>query len=70
MITKFIAVVATIVAATGAAHATEIERNGVLYSNVCTAPSGDVWVYPMYAAQPVGSDCRIFSTGEFGTVGG
>ncbi len=42
--------------------------NGVLVSNVCRAPSGAWWVYPAYAAQPVGTGCTIFSTGEFGTV--
>lgn len=42
--------------------------DGVWISNVCRAPSGAFWVYPMYDAQPVGFACRIPTTGEFGVV--
>jgi hypothetical protein len=41
---------------------------GVWVSNVCRAPSGSFWIYPAYAAAPVGSYCTIYSTGEVGTV--
>jgi hypothetical protein len=58
-------------AVAGAANATEFyDAYGVLRSNVCIAPSGAVWVYPMYVAQPVGSYCTIPTTGELGRVGG
>ena len=42
--------------------------NGVWWSNVCRAPSGAWWVYPMREARPVGAPCRIYSTGEPGVV--
>ena len=42
--------------------------NGVWVSNICRAPSGAYWVYPPAAAQPVGTGCQIYSTGEYGTV--
>jgi hypothetical protein len=42
--------------------------NGILVSNMCRAPSGAWWVYPPPAAQPVGSPCAIYSTGESGVV--
>ena len=42
--------------------------DGIWVSNVCRAPSGAVWIYRPEAAQPVGTRCRIFSTGEPGIV--
>ena len=41
---------------------------GVLVSNVCRAPSGHFWVYPVQLAQPLGTACTIYSTGELGVV--
>jgi hypothetical protein len=42
--------------------------DGAWVSNVCRAPSGAVWIYPSEAAAPVGTYCRIYSTGEPGIV--
>jgi hypothetical protein len=42
--------------------------NGIWVSNMCRAPSGSWWLYPPQAAQPVGSFCTIYSTGEGGVV--
>ena len=42
--------------------------NGVWWNNMCRAPSGAWWLYPVAAAQPVGSACTIYSTGEPGVV--
>jgi hypothetical protein len=42
--------------------------NGVWWNNMCRAPSGAWWLYPVGNAQPVGTACTIPSTGEIGTV--
>jgi hypothetical protein len=63
---KGAAIIALLVAA-GAANAAWFQ-SGVLVSNVCRAPSGAYWVYPAQLAQPVGTACTIYSTGELGTV--
>jgi hypothetical protein len=42
--------------------------NGVWWNNICRAPSGAWWIYPVQAAQPVGTACRIYNTGELGVV--
>ena len=52
---------------TSTADAAWYRYDGVLISNVCRAPSGAFWIYPLYQAQPVGNVCRI-PTGEFGAV--
>ncbi len=55
-------------AITSVANAAWINAYGIWVSNVCWAPSGAYWIYPVAYAQPVGSMCRIASTGEYGTV--
>jgi hypothetical protein len=55
-------------AITSVANAAWIDAYGNWVSNVCWAPSGAYWVYPVAYAQPVGSICRIASTGEYGVV--
>jgi hypothetical protein len=52
----------------GAAAQAAWFSGGVLVSNVCRAPSGAWWVYPAYAAEPLGTACTIPATGEIGTV--
>ena len=42
--------------------------NGVWWNNMCRAPSGAWWLYPIRDAQPVGSACAIPTTGEAGVV--
>ena len=60
------------IAMAAAGYATAAEAawyvNGILVSNVCRAPSGAFWVYPAEFAQPVGTSCRIYATGELGIV--
>jgi len=41
---------------------------GVWWNNMCRAPSGAWWLYPIANAQPVGTACTIPSTGEAGVV--
>jgi hypothetical protein len=55
-------------AITSVANAAWIDVYGNWVSNVCWATSGAYWVYPVAYAQPVGSMCRIASTGEYGRV--
>jgi hypothetical protein len=42
--------------------------NGVWWNNMCRAPSGAWWLYPIANAQPIGTACTIPSTGEAGVV--
>jgi hypothetical protein len=62
-----VAAAVTMLGLTGTASAAWYQY-GVLVSNVCRAPSGAVWFYPIQSAQPVGSSCSIYSTGEYGIV--
>ena len=41
---------------------------GVWWNNLCRAPSGAWWLYPVANAQPVGTACRTLNTGEVGVV--
>jgi hypothetical protein len=68
MMIRAVAAAALVASAIGTANAAWLLPNGVWVSNVCRAPSGMVWVYPVAYAQPVGSSCQIYSTGEYGTV--
>lgn len=51
------------------ASAANFMVNGVWYSNVCRAPSGNWWAFPMSSAEPVGFQCFL-PNGEYGTAGG
>ncbi len=42
--------------------------NGVWWNNMCRAPSGAWWLYPIQNAQPIGTACTIPTTGEAGVV--
>jgi hypothetical protein len=44
------------------------DGSGVWWNNLCRAPSGAWWLYPIQDAQPVGSACTIPATGEAGVV--
>lgn len=42
--------------------------NGFMWiSNVCVAPNGEYWIYPIQWARPVGEMCKLPS-GQFGVV--
>jgi hypothetical protein len=44
------------------------DANFIWWNNMCRAPSGAWWLYPIVDAQPVGTACSIPGTGEVGVV--